>query len=307
MSAPARSFRVLSVLTLAVGLSLGMASQTWSAAPSSQAGNASATQPARELTLGLGNKVTMKLVWIPAGKFMMGSSKDEQEAANRNPKAQGSADYDFTQEGPQHEVTISKAFYLGVYDVTQEQYEQVMGKNPSHFRGAQNPVEMVSWADAVELCQKVSAKTGKTVRLPTEAEWEYACRAGTNTPFHTGETISTDQANYDGNYVYGTGVKGEYRQTTTPGATFKPNALGLYDMHGNVWEWCADWSDATYYANSPTADPTGPADGKLRVLRGGSWYNSPRFCRSAIRGRIGPGTRHGSIGFRVVVVAAGLD
>ena len=315
MPARVQSFRVLSVLALVVGLSLGVGSHICSAAPATQPGSVSAggaaTQPAKELTLDLGNKVTMKLVQIPAGKFLMGSPDAEQKEAAKSVAAAGVKEEDvrkwFANESPQHEVTISKPFYMGIYDVTQEQYEQVMGQNPSTVKGPQNPVETVSWDDAVEFCKKLSAKTGKTVVLPTEAQWEYACRAGTKTPFNTGETISTDQANYDGNSVYGNGVKGEYRQKTTPVGTFKPNAFGLYDMHGNVWQWCADRYDEKYYGNSPKADPTGPADGAARVLRGGSWGSYPRSCRSAYRCFSSPVYRSCFNGFRVVVSGSGLD
>ena len=316
MSARAQSFRVLWVLAFVVGLSLGMDSRICSAAPATQPGSVAAggaaTQPAKELTLDLGNKVTMKLVQIPAGNFLMGSPESEQKEAAKSAASPGLKEEDarkwFANESPQHEVTISKPFYMGIYDVTQEQYEQVMGQNPSTVKGPQNPVETVSWDDAVEFCKKLSAKTGKTVVLPTEAQWEYACRAGTKTPFNTGETISTDQANYDGNSVYGNGVKGEYRQKTTPVGTFKPNAFGLYDMHGNVWQWCADRYDGKYYGNSPKADPTGPADGAARVLRGGSWSSLPQFCRSAYRDFSSPVSRFNiRYGFRVVVSGSGLD
>ena len=307
------------LLALAVGLTLALASRICSAAPASQPGSAPlggpATQPAKELTLDLGNKVTMKLVLIPAGKFLMGSPDVEQKEAAKSAAAVGVKEEDarklFANESPQHEVTISPGapgFYMGVYEVTQGQYEQVMGKNPSNFKGPQNPVDTVSWDDAVEFCKKLSAKTGKTVQLPTEAQWEYACRAGAKTPFNTGETISTDQANYNGNYTYGNGAKGEYRQKTTPVGSFKPNAFGLYDMHGNVWQWCADWYDEKYYGNSPKADPTGPADGQFRVLRGGSWISYPRSCRSAYRHYYYPVNRDYYLGFRVVVVSgSGLD
>ena len=243
----------------------------------------------KELTLDLGHEVTMKLALIPAGRFLMGSPQDEKR--RRDDEAQ-------------HEVTITKPFFMCIYEVAQEQYETVMGSDLSHFKGATNPVEKVAWDDAVGFCKKLSQKTGKTVRLPTEAEWEYACRAGTTTPFHTGETISTDQANYDGNYIYGDGKKGENRRKTTPVGTFKPNAWGLYDMHGNVWEWCADWYGKDYYANSPETDPQGPAAGTFRVLRGGSWDIYPGNCRSACRGWNAPIDRIMCFGFRVVVEPA---
>jgi formylglycine-generating enzyme required for sulfatase activity len=240
-----------------------------------------------ELTLDLGNKVTMKLVLIPAGKFLMGSPKDEKGRSE--------------DEGPQHEVEISKPFYMGIYTATQEQYEKVMGKNPSEFKGTSNPVETVSWDDAVDFCKALSKETGKTVRLPTEAEWEYACRAGTTTPFNTGNTISTDEANYKGNDAYGDGKKGEFRQKTTPVGSFKKNAFALHDMHGNVAEWCADLYDSNYYANSPKIDPQGPNNGPLRVARGGGWNDGPLFCRSAARVWCAPTLRYAYLGFRVVV------
>jgi formylglycine-generating enzyme required for sulfatase activity len=236
------------------------------------------------------NSIGMKLVAIPAGEFMMGSPETEKERGG--------------DEGPQHRVKITQPFYMGAMEVTQAQWKAVMGTNPSNFQGDNLPVEQVSWDDCQEFLKKLSAKEGKTYRLPTEAEWEYACRAGTTTPFNTGETINTDQANYNGNQVYGNGKPGEYRQKTTPVGSFKPNAWGLYDMHGNVWEWCRDWYDENYFKNSPATDPAGPENGAYRVLRGGSWYNCPGFCRSAFRFRVNPDDRRNSFGFRVVLVVS---
>jgi formylglycine-generating enzyme required for sulfatase activity/tRNA A-37 threonylcarbamoyl transferase component Bud32 len=238
-----------------------------------------------EASLDLGGGVNMKLALIPAGKFMMGSPDGEKDRSG--------------DEGPQREVTISKPFYLGVYEVTQEQYEQIICKNPSNFKGAKNPVECVSWDDAVAFCESLTEKTGKTVTLPTEAQWEYSCRAGTTTPFNTGQTISTDQANYNGNYTYGNGSKGEHREKTIAVGSFGPNAFGLYDMHGNVWEWCGDWYDS--YANAENIDPARPDSGTYRVLRGGGWRSDPQDCRSADRGWGSPGRRGTNLGFRVAV------
>jgi formylglycine-generating enzyme required for sulfatase activity len=245
------------------------------------------TPTGETLTLGLGGGVTMELVRIPAGEFMMGSPSGE---ARRD-----------DEEGPRHRVRITRPFYMGKYEVTQEQYEAMMGEHPARFNGAKNPVERVSWNDASEFCRRLSARTGRDVRLPTEAEWEYACRAGTTTPFHFGSTINTSQANYDGNYTYGSGPKGVYRKKAVPVGSFPPNAWGLYDMHGNVWEWCADWYDSDYYARSPTADPKGPSHGEGRVLRGGSWYSYPWGCRSASRHGLSPTFTNYGDGFRVVV------
>jgi len=243
----------------------------------------------------------MKLVLIPAGEFMMGGDEPPEQVARKSAGEEAKAEW-FQNEQPQHRVKITKPFYMGVYVVTQAQYEAVMEVNPSNFKGERNPVEQVSWEEAVEFCKKLSAKTGQTVRLPTEAEWEYACRAGTTTPFNTGETISTDQANYIGNFTYGSGRKGENRKKTVAVGSFAANGFGLYDMHGNVWEWCQDWYDEGYYKNSPTEDPLGPEKGQGRVLRGGSWAVGPWYCRSALRRGSAPAGGLGDIGFRVVCV-----
>ena len=217
-------------------------------------------------------KSGIELVYIPAGTFTMGSPEGEE-----------GRDSD---EGPQHQVTLSQGFYLGKAEVTQAQWEKVTGKNPSSFQnaGAAAPVENVSWDDCQAFCQAA----GSGLRLPLEAEWEYACRAGTTTAFHYGDSLDSSMANFDGNYPYGAGKKGEYRQTTIAVGQFKPNAWGLYDMIGNVWEWCQDKYE-TYPAGSVTlAQPAGPAgrgldDGAGRVLRGGGWGNGARYCRSAYR------------------------
>jgi formylglycine-generating enzyme required for sulfatase activity len=174
-----------------------------------------------------------------------------------------------------------------------------MGNNPSRFKEDRRPVESVSWEDATTFCRKLSLKTGRKVRLPTEAEWEYACRAGTTMVFNTGDTINTDQANYNGNYPYGNGGKGVYRKETVEVGSFPGNAWGLHDMHGNVLEWCSDWYGQ--YDISNIIDPYGVANGSRRVLRGGSWHDTARYCRSACRGRNDPGGRGSGGGFRVVL------
>ena len=235
----------------------------------------------KTLTLDLGKGVTMKFVRIPAGKFVMGSPNTEK----------GREDC----EGPQRQVTISKAFYMGVTEVTQSQYESVTGKNPSRFKGTLNPVDSVSWNDATAFCAALSKKTRRVVHLPTEAQWEYACRAGTTTRFSFGG----DDKNLD---AHGW-CKANSGGKTHPVGQKKPNAFGLYDMHGNVFEWCRDCYDEKFYANAKNVDPKNTTAGSARVLRSGSWRYGPGACRAA--GRHGSATdgRHISDGFRVVVDA----
>jgi formylglycine-generating enzyme required for sulfatase activity len=252
----------------------------------------------------LTNSIEMKLVRIPAGKFQMGSPETEAE---RN-------DNEFL-----HEVSITRPFYMGVYPVIQGEWRKVMGKeSQSHFDarnggGPDFPVENHKWHQMVEFCQKLTSlpeekKAGRTYRLPTEAEWEYACRAGTKTPFTHGKSLSSKQANFNGNYPYGDAPKGPYLRRTTKVGSYEPNAWGLYDMHGNVGEWCSDYYDPNYYRDSPKTDPKGPAKGVLptdyndfyRVVRGGCWLDEGRACRSAFRWRAMPSDAYRLIGFRVV-------
>jgi formylglycine-generating enzyme required for sulfatase activity/tRNA A-37 threonylcarbamoyl transferase component Bud32 len=248
---------------------------------------------AQYLTVDLANNIGLDLVLIPSGEFTMGS-----------PQGEKGRDDD---EGPQHQVKL-QSFLMGKYPVTQAQWRAVMGNDPSYFNGDNLPVEQVSWNDCNNFCQQISQKTGKEFRLPSEAEWEYACRAGTTTPFYFGETITTELANYNGEYIYQNESKGVYRQETTEVGQFSPNSFGLYDLHGNVWEWCAD----DYYNNYQGA----PSDGSVwlknnsnSVLRGGSWYYNPDYCRSANRdnGNAERDKRNNNVGFRLVVSAPGLS
>jgi formylglycine-generating enzyme required for sulfatase activity len=253
------------------------------------------------LALPLGDKTVLKLAMIPAGAFDMGSPRNEKY---RNA------------DEARHRVTITKPFYMGIYPVTQEQWEQVMGKNLSQFHGPRRPVENVTYDEAVQFCYKASQRTGRKIALPTEAQWEYACRAGTDTPYNTGNRITSDQADFDGTQEIGQPMvftkqhhKGDPqerknvgidRQCTTDVGRFQPNAFGLYDMHGNVYQWCADWYDEGYYILSPEKDPTGPPEGKLHVFRGGSWACPPWECASARRHKWEPDSRTGQFGLRVV-------
>jgi formylglycine-generating enzyme required for sulfatase activity len=246
-------------------------------------------QAPKEIT----NSIGMKLVLIPKGTFMMGSPESEEGRKENE---------------TQHEVTIGKVYYLGVYEVTQAQYEKVMGKNPSYSQGAvvgnENadlPVEMVSWDDAVEFCKKLSElpdekKAGRVYRLPTEAEWEYACRAGSKTAysFDDEEGLLPE---------YGWFNRNSSRRTHTVGL-LEPNAWGLYDMHGNVWEWCSDRHGE--YPKGAVSDPTGPKEGSFRVYRGGGWYFGAAFCRSAIRFRNDPSIRNVDLGFRLALSSSGI-
>ena len=263
----------------------------------------------------------IEMIWIPAGTFLMGSPEDEP-----------GREYNETQ----HEVTLTKGFYLGKYPVTQEQYQAVMGVNPSFFKGPNLPVENVSWRGAIVFCNRLSMKEGLSpayrikgstdpgdweaaakkedykiwdtieivpgssgYRLPTEAQWEYACRAGAGTAFNAGDNITTDQANYKGNYPKDNNTADEYRMITTPVGSFTPNAWGLYDMHGNVWELCWDW-----YKNYPggaQVDPAGAASGPYyRVMRGGSWDVYGQQLRSAFRGAAYPDTFCSELSFRLL-------
>ena len=234
---------------------------------------------------GIVNSIDMKFMHIPAGSFTMGSPPDDPSRAS---------------DERQHKVTISKPFYLQTTEVTQGQWVRVMGNNPSYFNNCGNdcPVERVSWIDAQEFIRRLNQMEGTDkYRPPTEAEWEYACRAGTTTPFYTGNCVSTDQANYEGNHPMPGCPEGKYRQTVLRVGSFEPNAWGLYDMHGNVWEWCQDWYGE--YSRGHVIDPTGPSSGETRVLRGGSWNLFARDLRSANRNGGDQDSRGNVAGFRV--------
>jgi len=253
---------------------------------SSYAGISAVEPPEAPKPVMITNSLGMNFVPIPAGTFMMGSPSSESERNN---------------DETQHRVTLTKPFYMQTTEVTQGQWRAVMGGNPSYFGncGDNCPVEGISWDDCQSFIATLNQTEGTTkYRLPTEAEWEYACRAGTTTPFNTGNCLSTDQANYNGDYPYTGCPSGIYRQAPVPVKSFSPNAWGLYDMHGNVLEWCSDWHGA--YPGNEVTDPDGLSNGTARVLRGGSWYNIAQICRSANRLGYMPVYRYGDLGFRLV-------
>jgi formylglycine-generating enzyme required for sulfatase activity len=269
------------------------------------------------------------MVQLPGGTFLMGTEDAEIERLCKK--------YDtewFRWESPQHSVRVSP-FLMGKTPVTQDQWRVVvtqvgkivrdLNSDPSRFKGGNRPVEQVSWYDAVEWCARLSKLTGKEYRLPSEAEWEYACRGGTTTPFAFGEALTTDLANYDGNYTVAEEAKGQYREETTPVASFPPNGFGLYDCHGNVWEWCFDpfhhnyqgapgdgrvWdetvTDNRYQKPSANLKVLLKESDKRYVLRGGSWGSFPIDCRCAFRDHYSRGFFDYFLGFRVCLVGAGL-
>jgi formylglycine-generating enzyme required for sulfatase activity len=243
------------------------------------------TRTAVQFTQDLGGGVTLEMVVIPGGAFSMGSRPGRG----------------YDDERPQHSVIVS-SFLMGKYPVTQEQWEAVMDWRPPYrCSGARRPVDRVSWNDATRFCERLSETTGRAYRLPSEAEWEYACRAGTTTPFHFGETITTDLVNYVGVHTYHSEPEGVYRHETTEVGSFPANGFGLYDVHGNVWEWCADgWHD--HYVGAPADGGVWESRaGSFRVLRGGCWHDPPGLCRSATRLKHVEHEGEDYSGFRVAV------
>jgi formylglycine-generating enzyme required for sulfatase activity len=244
----------------------------------------------------ISNSIGLTFLRIPSGTFLMGSPDDEPHR--------------FPDESPQHSVTISSPFYLGLYPVTQRQYERVMGHNPSGFANLENaancPVDSVSWQDAVEFCRRLSEmpeerKAGRVYRLPTEAEWEHACRAGTDTPFPHPyyHKLSSHLANFDGTNPYGGAPQGPFLQRTSPVGSYPPTGFGLFDMMGNIWEWCADGREEDFYRQSPRVDPVASTRGSSRICRGASWYSPGHYLRSADRGSDHATVQAHYYGFRV--------
>jgi formylglycine-generating enzyme required for sulfatase activity len=263
----------------------------------------------------------MELALIPPGSYLQGSPPDEPERRS--------------DEGPQRLVTITEPFYLGIAAVTQAEYEKVMHETPAYLRQSNHPVEAVSWDEAMAFCGRLADLRDeffarRTYRMPPEAEWEYVCRAGTSTAYGLGELLDATLCNFDGNYPLPGAALGPYRRQTCPAISFLANAFGLYQMHGNVWEWCSDWYDAEAYRaeaidpqrslplrlseaqvslriHSPQQiEPQSEQRGWERVLRGGSWVSDGRECRSAQRGRMPPNMRDDDVGFRVVMECLAL-
>ena len=285
-------FRHTSTVALIVFVAFG--SSSLAVAEEAKEADNRPQSPSKELAVDLGKGVKLEMVLIPAGEFLMGSPDADQRARGN--------------EKPQHRVRITKPFYLGKYPVTQEQWEAVMGNNPSSFKGPRNPVEMVSWNDCRLFFDKLNEKFARAhlgpvpqgegkFGFPTEAQWEYACRAGSTTLYGFG-----DEEALLGEYAwYASNSEGR----THPVGEKKPNAWGLYDMHGNVWQWCADGYGDGYYGKSPKDDPPGVASGTFRILRGGSWILPAWHCRSAYRSHDKPDTSYVVVGVRAAMALVG--
>ena len=237
----------------------------------------------------------LELLWCPPGSFVMGSPENEE---------------DRDEDEVQHKVTLTKGFWIGKYEVTQAQWQKLMGNNPSAFKDPKRPVERISWYDATEFCERLTIHeqnagrlpSGMVYKLPTEAQWEYACRAGTQTVFCFGDALSCTQANLDGDYPYGTASRISYLERTVPVGSYTENLWGIHDMHGNVWEWCSDWYGE--YPTEAVTDPQGATIGRNRVYRGGSWGINGQYCRSAFRYWFTPDYKSNKLGFRICLAPA---
>lgn len=245
------------------------------------------TKQAKCFSIDLGNDIDLEMVKIPGGSFVMGSPVDEIDRAR---------------DEIQYRVNV-RGFYLGKYQITQAQWQAIVGNNPSKFKKeGKYPVERVSWYDSQDFCRRLSQQTGLSFRLPTETQWEYACRAGTKTPFYFGETLNIEIANYNGNYTYGFGKIETDRGEPTAVGSFPANAFGLYDLHGNLWEWCEDDDGCN---NSSTPRDRVELENPGKVIRGGSWFDDPASCRCASRLSYHPSLSNHCVGFRVVLAAKG--
>lgn len=242
-------------------------------------------EPGKEIVIKIDNSVTLEMVYVPSGTFQMGSPQTDRISRD--------------DEKLVHTVELD-GFWIGKYEITQEQYEAVTGKKPSKYKGKNRPVEKVTWNDALEFCNLLTEKTGLTFTLPTEAQWEYSCRAGSATVFAFGDCLEVSQANFDGNYpLRGCPKEDDYLMETWDVGSGMPNAWGLYDMHGNVWEWCLDWYANDYVTDDSNRNPKGPTEGRNRVFRGGCWNSDAGNCRSAARFSALPTASGEIVGFRI--------
>jgi uncharacterized protein (TIGR02996 family) len=246
------------------------------------------TLPLPTRRIAVGENSAMELVFVLPGRFLMGSPPNEAHRKD--------------EEGPMHLVHLTRGFWLGSHLVTEGQWHSLLGTQPRRgFRGRLLPVSDVSWIDCQEFLDAMARQHARPFRLPSEAEWEYACRALTTTPFSHGHSLSSHQANFDGRHPYVNAPVGPWLSATTPIGTYRPNGFGLCDMHGNLWEWCSDWFDEGYYRSSAAEDPPGPSERRGRVLRGGSWYSYGMMCRCANRERNAPEVGTDNYGFRVAM------
>jgi formylglycine-generating enzyme required for sulfatase activity len=244
--------------------------------------------------------IGLEFVWLEGSCFQMGQSIQEQKTLKEEAGELKYREF-YADELPQHQVCVD-GFWLARQEITRRQWKQLMATEPFPADLPDNhPATKISWLMAMDFIVILNGVSNENFRLPTEAEMEYAIRAGTRTPFHTGKTISTEQANFNGIHTYSSGQKGTYLEKTAPAGSYPVNRFGLFDMHGNVWEWCSDWYAKDYYRNSPENDPKGPKTGKDKVMRGGSWFTAPRSVRSANRRGLEPDIALEDSGFRLVV------
>jgi formylglycine-generating enzyme required for sulfatase activity len=254
----------------------------------------------KDLTLWRELLTGQEFVWLQTGCFQMGQSSQERQKLKNDAGELKYREF-YGDEAPQHKVCLD-GFWLARQEISQLQWTNIMASKPfPPDMAADHPATNISWLMALDFIAVLNGISSESFRLPSEAEMEYGIRAGTGTPFHTGSTISTDQANYNGVYKYDTGKRGAYLEQTAPSRSYPANQFGLFDMHGNVWEWCSDWYDKDYYQYSPIDNPTGPITGKKKVMRGGSWFTAPRSIRSANRRGIEPDIALEDSGFRLVV------
>ncbi len=288
--------QLISILIILSGICLGEGKTenpperypaTWEEAAFLQEMTAAGMNLPTQISIMINEDVSLDMMLIPAGTFEMGSPGNEKRRKS--------------DEGPLHFVEITKPFYFGKYEVSQAQYFALMGMHRTKFSGSEMPMENVNWTHVNGFTGTLSNKFNLKFRLPTEAEWEYACRAGTKTPFYTGKTITTKQANFDCRESYGGSKLGRYLNMPTPVGKYPPNAFGLHDMHGNLWEWCSDFYQPNYYKKSPKKNPKGPVTGNFRVVKGGAWDEVPYQLRAAYKEKRRHRSDKKNLGFRILL------